>query len=379
MKHKGAIILGGHIQALGIIRILGRMGVNCIVIDNTAKNISRHSKYCTLFIKTNNAYLLQTLIDLGQIEKYQGWILFPTNDFHVKLLSINKTLLEKHFTVSVEKWDIINTFYNKCNAYKLAQKIGLPIPRTSFPLSEDDLAQLEIGFPCILKPAVMHEFYSKTRKKVFICQDAKELLISYKKALSLIPNDEIIIQEIIPGSSENQFSACFLILNGRVFVSLTACRLRQHPIDFGNATTYAETVDLPEVKEYAEKILKASKYSGLCEVEFKKDERDGTFKFLEVNPRTWKWHSIANKAGTPFIQMYYDYLCGLSITPHTGYNKASFVHFITDFPIRLQLAFKGYKHWINFQKPVESATWASDDIMPWFFEKLYLIYMLKSR
>lgn len=96
-----------------------------------------------------------------------------------------------------------------------------------------------------------------------------------------------------------------MCIDGRSYVKLTACRMRQHPIDFGNATTYAEVSDSPEPVVYAEKLLAAAGYSGLCEVEFKRDARDGTFKLLEVNPRTWKWHAIADKAGTPFIPLWF--------------------------------------------------------------------------
>ena len=45
----GAIVLGGHAQGLGIIRSLGRKNIKVFLIDETAANIARFSKYCTLF------------------------------------------------------------------------------------------------------------------------------------------------------------------------------------------------------------------------------------------------------------------------------------------------------------------------------------------
>jgi len=45
----GAIILGGHIQAYGIIRQMGEMGFNSVVIDNEPLNISKYSKYCKTY------------------------------------------------------------------------------------------------------------------------------------------------------------------------------------------------------------------------------------------------------------------------------------------------------------------------------------------
>lgn len=379
MKDNGAIILGGHIQALGIIRILGRIGVKCGIIDKTRKNIARHSKYCSYFAKVSDNDLLSFLISLGKENRFIKWVIFPTNDFHVRLLSMNKLLLEEYFIVGTDNWEVISNFYNKCLTYRLIEKIGISYPKTWFPLSEEDLSFINVDFPCILKPAVMHDFYRRVKKKVFICKDYNDLLEQYRKALQYIPAQEVIIQEIIPGSSNNQVSACFLFLHGKTYVSLSAFRMRQHPVDFGNATTYAETMEIPEILKYAETILNKCNYNGLCEVEFKKDSRDGSYKFLEVNTRTWKWHAIANKAGTPFIETYFNYLNGVSIEPVIGFKKASFVHFVTDFPIRIKLLLKGNNYWNRLIQPTEHAVWSKDDKKPWIFEKLYLFNLIVAR
>ena len=119
-EQPGIIVLGGHIQALGIIRILGRRGIKSVIIDKTKKNISRHSKYCDLFILCKDDELLSRLMSLGQEKKYQNWVLFPTNDFHVKVLSQNRNKLQKYFIVSTDCWKVIDAFYNKRNTYKIA-------------------------------------------------------------------------------------------------------------------------------------------------------------------------------------------------------------------------------------------------------------------
>jgi predicted ATP-grasp superfamily ATP-dependent carboligase len=318
-------------------------------------------------------------VKLGEERNCLNWIIFPTNDFQVKLLSQNKQALQSYFIITTDKWDVVEKFYNKKSTYKLADNMGIPYPKSWYPLSENELNEIPVSFPCIVKPAVMHNFFQLTKKKVFLCRNRQELIDQYRKAISIIAKEEIIVQEIIPGESSTQYSSCFLFLNGGSYVNLTACRMRQHPLDFGNATTFAVTQDIPILKEYSEKLLYAVNYNGLCEVEFKFDERDQKYKFLEVNPRTWKWHSIANKAETPFLKLYFDYLCGNSIIPVNGYKAASFYHFLTDFPTIISMLIKGrrIKKW--FSKPVEFAVWALDDFKPWLFEKLYLINLIKTR
>lgn len=376
---KGIIVLGGHIQALGIVRAYGKMGLPVIIIDNTRKNIARHSKYCTGFFQATDECLLEFLLCLGERGVYDGWIVFPTNDFHVYVLSVQKAQLEKYYTVTTDHWDTIKIFYDKTRTYRLAQKLNIPIPKTYFPQNRDELKTLPVAFPCIIKPAVMHEFYSKMKRKVLICNNMDELVANYNRALQYIPSGQIIIQDIIPGRGKQQFSACFLFLEGRSYVTLTAVRLRQHPIDFGNATTYAETVEMNEIVQYAEKILKEVHYNGLCEVEFKFDERDAQFKLLEVNPRTWKWHSIANRAGAPFLEKYYNFLNNEIPDVRKQYQFASFRHALTDFPVQLKLLFRGNPVALRVKKPVVRATWSAKDINPWIFEKLYLYHLIRKR
>lgn len=375
----GAIVLGGHVQGLGIVRILGRKGIHVIVIDNTDVNLAKHSKYCESFFRVKDEMLLDFFYSLEQCKKYRGWVIFPTNDFHVKLLSKNKLNLENHFIVGTDSWNSVSIFHNKVKTYKLVLDLGIPIAKTYFPESEAELDTLQIEFPCIIKPAIMYSFYKQVKKKVLVCKNRLELKTNYKKVLEFIPYNEVIVQEIIKGSGKNQYSACFLFLDGQTFIHLTACRLRQHPLDFGNATTYAETIDLPVLKEYGETILKKAEFNGICEVEFKLDDRDNQYKFLEVNTRSWKWHSIANKAETPFISNYFNFLKGKQIHPVKGFRKVAFQHLLTDFPVQLLLLVKGSHNWNHKIKPLENAVWARDDIKPWFFEKLYFPYFIVNR
>lgn len=379
MDKPGVIILGGHVQALGIVRAYGRMGLQTVIIDKTARNISRHSKYCTEYYVVNDENLFQFLIDLGKGSKYHNWIVFPSNDFHVKILSQNKKKLEEYFKITTDQWSVIKLFYNKKEAYNLAQQLEIPIANTFFPKNENDLQHIYPVYPCIIKPAVMHDFYRQVKKKVFVCNNFAELKQNYKRACTLIPADEIIVQDIVKGASRNQFSACFLFLDGKSYVSLTATRMRQHPLDFGNATTYAETVDVPLLKEYAEKILKFADYNGLCEVEFKKDQTDGMYKFLEVNTRTWKWHAIAEMAGTPFLENYFHYLTGKTIEPMNTQQKASFRHGLTDLLIQLQLMLNGYSYAFRKLRPTVNAVFDYYDMKPWIYEKIYLAYLIRNR
>lgn len=374
----GVIIIGGHVQGLGIARIFGDQNIPVILLDKTNINLTRHSKFCNSFVKYEPGKLLDKLMNIGTQNKYKNWLLMPTNDLHVEVLSRNKVELSKYFKVSTEDYDVLKYFFNKRLTYKLAEKIGVDIPKTWIADSYDDLIKTDIAYPCIIKPAVMHTFYSQTKKKVFVCNDKSELEENYSRALRIIPNNEIIIQDIIPGTSEHQYSVCFMFDRKKPLVTLSARRARQHPPDFGNATTYAETVTIPEIVEYAVKILTEVKFSGVCEVEFKYDTRDNKFKFLEVNPRTWKWHSMAVKSKSPVLMSLFNNIYGLDPIIKNDQDSATFRHLVTDIPtiIKMRLSKINYP---KTKKNVKYAVWDTKDLLPAFYEILYLPYFLIKR
>src|SRR6202040_1411739 len=133
----------------------------------------------------------------------------------------------------------------------------------------------------------------------------EQLLELYHRAAQDIRPEEILIQEIIPGDGHRQYSYCAFFRDGQAHSTLLARRLRQHPREFGRAATYVETIDFPEIEELSERFLRAIDYYGLVEVEFKQDPRDGVFKLLDVNARTWGFHSIGEPAGVDFPYLLY--------------------------------------------------------------------------
>lgn len=374
----GIIIIGGHVQALGITRILGELGIPMTILDATPYNLARHSKYTHRFIKYAKGHLLEKLIELKKEDQLQNNIIFPTNDEHVGIISQHKKELEDFYIVATSDWPVIEKCYNKRLTYNIAKSIGIPIAETWMPDSKEELLQLKLPYPVIIKPAVMHSFYSQLKQKVFVCNNEEELKANYDLALSVIPKNEIIIQDIITGGSEHLYSACFLFDGDKEIQSLVGRRARQHPPDFGNATTFAQIVDNEELLETSRMLLKEIKYKGVCEVEYKFDPIDQTYKFLEINPRTWKWHSIAAKAGSNMLENYYLLLNNEKLKPISKIKKASFRHLITDIPTHIKYKLKGID--IKHPKyPMQYAVWSSQDIKPAIFELLYLPYLILKR
>ncbi len=369
MKKVGVIVIGGHIQGLNIIRIYGKNGIPTILLDNTRFNLGKHSKYCSKFYRCEN--ILDMLLEFGDRGEYRGWLIIPTNDFYVKILSQNRDKLNRYFIVSSDRWSVVKKCYNKIETYKIAKSISIPFPDTIFPKDINELIENDtIKYPCIIKPAVMHTFYSKFRKKAFICRNKEELLSNYRLATEVIPESEIMVQDIIPGSSYNQYSSCLFYTEGRVFNYMAVRRKRQHPADFGNSATFIESVEIEELRLLSEKLLKAIDYNGICEVEFKYDSRDNKYKLLEINPRTWKSHAISEKAGVPFLMSLYNKMVHNKNLITTTYRESYSKHILIDtIMIILNREYRGDK--LYDKKKTNYFVWDRKDILPGIFELIY--------
>jgi D-aspartate ligase len=82
-----------------------------------------------------------------------------------------------------------------------------------------------------------------------------------------------------------------------------------------------EPVDDPEVDELCDKFLRSLGYVGLCEIELKRDSRDGCVKMIEANPRYSVTADAAPYAGVHLGWLHYLDLIGQPVTPVHGDGK----------------------------------------------------------
>jgi D-aspartate ligase len=383
----GAIILGGDFQALGVLRSLAKHNVPVYLLDE-GLCISRFSRYIRKFMKCPDTgkkdLLLEFLLDLAQKEDLKGWIIYPNDDETVRFLAKHKEQLEEYYKVTTPSWETVQFACEKKLTYELAAKCGITTPKTLYPRNVTELEQLEIEFPVIIKPSVKEPFYSKTGKKAIRVNSKKELIDEYNRVVQLAGRTEIMIQELIPGGTENLFSVGSLCKNGELLAGVVAWRLRQHPMDFGHATTYAETVNIPELEELANRILKAMGYYGLSEVEFMRDPREGQYKLIEINPRPWGWHTLALGAGVDLPYLLYRDMLGEEVRQNgTTVGQAMWIRLVTDIPTVVTALFKGQLGFADYFKSLKGkkqfAVFSFKDPMPFIVELFMLPYLWKKR
>lgn len=326
----GAIVLGGNFVGLGVVRSLGARGIPTWVFDaDRSKSIAQFSRYTTRFIETKGA-ITDVLLSEGQRHQLNGWVLFPVADDYVEILSANHQALSSIYRVTTMPLEVTKFALDKRLTYGRADELGIATPWTSFGNSVADLEAGGIPYPVILKPAINHHFFPQTNIKAIPVENHSELQRAFAQMNRYIPPEEILVQERIPGGGENQFSYCAVCKDGRAYASLVAQRRRQYPVEFGNASTFVETTIQPVVEAAGRRFLESIGFDGMAEVEFKHDPRDGHYKILDVNLRTWGWHALGKAAGMDFPYLLWRQAVGLPVVPVATHHKAAWIREITD-------------------------------------------------
>lgn len=283
-----------------------------------------------------NAAFLDFLLQIARDHSLEQWMLFPMQDEVVEFVARHTDELGQTFRLVTQGWDIVQWACDKRLTHRLAQKVGVPYPRTWYPVSEDDLGTMEIAFPLIVKPAISIRLQKATRLKALPANNYEELLSQYRFASHFIDPDQIMLQEIIPGDGRTQYSVVSFCKEGRTLIHMSARRTRQYPIDYGLGSSFVEAIEVPGLFELAEKLLSSMEVSGMVEVEFKYDRRDGLYKLLDINVRPWGWHTLCIACGIDFPSIqYFDVLGQLpvNLTPRYGHR---WVRLLTDIPAGIQ-------------------------------------------
>ena len=367
----GALVIGGNLNGLSIARSLGRRGVPVWMATPPNIKLATYSRYTLRTVPwPEGEYEVQAayLSELADRYNLDQWVLFPTSDESAALLSKFHATLSSRFRVSTPAWEVLRWAYDKRLTYRLAAEQQVDYPATIYPASEVALQAAACSFPAILKPATHAVVNRFTADKAWPVANRDELLARYRNARELVPPDLILVQELIPGGGESQFSYAALCCDGQPIASLTARRTRQYPIDFGYSSSFVETLDIPEIVAPSRRLLAAIRYTGLVELEYKFDARDGGFKLLDINPRLWTWSPLGGRAGVDFPYLLWQMLTGNSVPQQTGLAGARWVRMSTDFPAAIHLMLRGLlspaAYLRSLRGPLEFALLASDDPLP---------------
>jgi D-aspartate ligase len=386
MTPGGALVLGANYPALGVARSLGRRGVPVDLVtgpaDPTMASVSRYSRETHRWPSADESERVEFLRGLGSNGR-AGWALIPADDETAALIARHHDVLDGRFTHTVPRWDVLRWAYDKRLSYEVADRVGVRRPVTARAASAAEAAAVEVPFPIALKPAVKVEQNALTAMKAWRVDRREDLERRFEEAQALVGADVLMIQEVVPGGGEMQFSYAALCRDGEPLATLVARRTRQYPAEFGRASTFVETVDCPDIVEPSERLIREIGYTGLIELEYKRDPRDGELKLLDMNPRVWGWLTLCGAAGVDFPWLLWLFVSGQDVPAPRQAHGVRWLRLTTDTPTALKqvarrrLPVREYAR--SLRRPRESAIFAWDDPMPGLTEVPVLAYVAARR
>ena len=204
------------------------------------------------------------------------------DDCHARMLSSGKPRLEAAgYTVPYIDFDLLDDITQKRRFYELCDELDIPYPRTwYFDCSENGPAELPVQdfpYPLIAKPSNSAQFRTLT--------------------------------------TFSDASGEVRVVSGGV-----VCLQDHDPTALGNPLCIMGERE-PEIIACAKRFLKRTGYRGFANFDIKLDERDGSFRFFEVNTRCGRNTYYMSLGGQNFVELIVrEFLLGETIDYREAYD-----------------------------------------------------------
>jgi predicted ATP-grasp superfamily ATP-dependent carboligase len=316
--------------ALGVIRTLGRMGVDvyAVVDGHLAPGaVSRYTRGSFVW-KAGDEEPEQIAAGLLAIGERIGRkaILVATDDRAAALVAERAEVLEQAFVFPHPPRCLPRRLSNKRELYLLCKEIGIPCPETVCPVCLGDVhAFIERAqFPVIVKAADA-QCLPKGMRSTSIVRTPAELLRIYEQTeRSDGPN--LIFQEYIARDCGEDwiFHGYTNPQTGRL-LAFTGKKLRSYP-PFAGLTTLGIPAANETLYRQSERLLKATGYAGIMDLDYRFDSRDGQYKLLDFNPRIGaNFRMFENPAGIDVARAMYLDLSGQTVPQSPLMKERKFV------------------------------------------------------
>lgn len=278
-----AIVLGGGLNALGIVRSLADAGVPSIVLDQSALSPAMRSRHATPIVVASleGDDLVKSLVELSN--RYGSRLmLFPTEEKTVASLSSERERLTDRFILRLPHHDRLIALMHKQGFQKLAEEIGAPVPRTVYIQSAKDLEQAaKLKFPCVFKPAEKNYEYGAKFKKAYKLESIEAMAELYERIAPIMP--DMIAQEWIEGEdSQIYFCLQYIGQDGELVASFAGRKIRSWPPRIGGtASCTAAWEHADTLSEMTLDFFRKVDFTGMGSMEYKRDSRDGQFYMVE--------------------------------------------------------------------------------------------------
>jgi D-aspartate ligase len=376
MNHTTPVVIlpSGHHGDLGIARTLGRLGVPVYVAGAGWWEPVCRSRYCRGRIpyhleNDSSDRAVHRLMEAGR--KLGGRpILIPTTDREAIWVADHAHSLREVFQFPRQDAGLVRTLSDKGLMQHLARRCGVPTPQAVVPRSREDVKQFveDAAFPVMVKATDVESMRRRVGATKVIVRTQRDLLDLCSRAEDP-DGPNLLIQEFIPGEDWmfdgyfNASSDCLFGVSGR--------KIRRFPVHTG-VTSLGICTPNEAVERTTAKFMKAVGYQGILDIGYRRDQRDGQYKVLDVNPRIGcTFRLFAGTGGMDVARVLYLDLTGQPVPASSA--RAGRKWAVEDFDLlsSLRLWREGALTWGEWRKSFdgveERACFAMDDPLPFLW------------
>jgi D-aspartate ligase len=242
-------------------------------------------------------------------EQAEAPVLYYDDDASLLLVSRHRERLRTGFRFVIADAPLIEDLVDKARFHALAERLGLPVPRTVWCSTRELGDDHGLRLPVVVKPVSRHGgVWSRVA-------DGKAAHINDRAALRELgarldgADIELLVQEAVPGP-ESRVESYHVHVDddGRIAGEFTGRKVRTYPRTYGFSTAVTITDD-PRLRDFGRRIVRLLELRGVAKLDFKRDP-DGEPKLLEVNPRFNLWHHPGALAGVNLPALVYQQLLG---------------------------------------------------------------------
>lgn len=331
-KDAAVFVMNPYYTGLGIARCLHGQGIKVLGLTSERDAPGVKSRFFDEILDVPNGRdepeaLCRRLLELGRTLDHRP-VLVPTRDIDVLFVHDHFDALSPYYILTQPRPSPIMEMMDKFELARVANRVGVATPRTVVCHSAEELRETagQLRFPVIMKPRFAFQWRKQGMwnrvgaQKAMIADSAQRLLEHYQQISSAL--SEVLVQEFVPGDDCDIVVCCgYMDERGELLGHFTARKLRQDPPLVGTGCA-VEADEIAPIVEPTIRLLRAFRYAGMAEVEYKYDRKSGDYYLIEINPRHWDQHELGRLVGVNLSLIAYRHLTGHSQAPQAPSYRA---------------------------------------------------------
>lgn len=296
------VLDGGQRKSLTAVRAIAARGHEVYVADDKMVSLagwSRASRRTIRLPASDGPGFRDALEDATHEHRID--VVLPTDDHSMAALVGREHL--GRAALFVPSHDAFMRARDKGRTMELARAAGVRIPRSVEPRTAAEATAAVESFPL---PALVKPRESSGARGIAYAQDRETLRAIYERARSIYPWP--MLQEWVR-PVRGHVHVATLSRDGELMATFTQEVLREWPVGGGVGTLWRSVRDERAIAS-TEKLVRATRWTGIALTEYLYAEGDDEPILMEMNPRFWNTIALSVACGVDFPGMWVDAALG---------------------------------------------------------------------